>query len=566
MRYKYWIICFLSLSIEARQPEKLVLLLDQVNEAQAYWEIIARDKKLSLWKRPPQTWFANYWNSTVPTHQKYLAQQHAELIQALALLSENPKALSSPTFSRLHKQTTLVLHEHGAPSHFKRRWLSYAAITTGIAALAFYLHHFKQTHTLFIIPPQNYPLTSSLEDFSPFSGLTFVANPDGTQYLQVKKTEEPMAQQFLADKHIIALKNAPQLSLCWQNEQGENKIKEFVRKHGINPLKEIYKILKNEDQPETKVLTTDIKRNEELYEKALTKVLVNATEVEQTTKIMQENLKGKSVHTLSLPEKQTLFADLTGELGDLINTQIKEVGEFIRTENQRIHDSKQKAPLFSPTADNPRLPEFARKTIIEINSVKETVNDFKKLGEDLGAEAKKYVNVVNYLTEHHPGFAGLTLQIFATIAFELKLKEAAFTHIAQGVAQDAQLNIELSKMIPFFLVTYLGYVGMKSIYHHAAALTIVSPLKRDLLSLQLILNKERHTKNCVALSKDFKGECFYWIQRLHRYQDKLPAAYRALYRRYLDELENPTLTPEQKMTLVTCLFHELDSLFKKDSY
>ncbi len=564
MNYKLLIVLILSLKIEAHQPEKLVLLLDDIHESQAYWEMMARDKKLNFLKRPPQTWLTATWRADISSHQKNLATQRTELINVLATLSENPESVSRRTLLKLQKQTNRVLMKHGAPSHFKRRWISYVGLFGGIAALTFYLHHFHQNHTLFIIPPHQRSLASSLENFCPVLGHKYVADQDGTQYLQVKKSEEEQIKKFLAAQNISALKSSPSLSLCLRNEQGENKLREFKRKYFEEPRAKIYTILVNEDKPETKLLTTDIKRNEELYEKALTKVLINATEVEQTTKIMQESLKGKSVDTLSLPEKQELFVHLTGELGDLINTQVKDVGEFIQAENQRIQDSKQNTPLFSPTADNPRLPDFARKTIGEVNSVKETVNDFKKLGEDLGAEAKKYVNVVNYITENHPGFAGLTVQIFATIAFELKLKEAAFTHIAQGVARDAQLNIELSKMIPFFLVTYLSYVGMKSIYNSATALTILTPLKTDLVSLQLVLNKERYTKNGAALPQAFKGECFYWIQRLHRYKNSLPTTYRATYRRYLDDLEDQTLMPEQKMTIITCLFHELDPLFKKN--
>lgn len=557
-------VCFLSLPLYAHKPETLVLLLDQINEAQAYWELLARDKKLGLWKRPPQTWLIRNWNTTIAIHQHHLAEQRSELISTLALLSDNPKALPCTSFSKIHKRTILVLNEHGAPSHFKRRWLSYAGITAGIAAITFYLHHFKQTHALFIIPPQDYPLTSSLEDFSPFSGLTFVADPNGTQYLQVKKTEETVAQQFLTDKHVISLKSTPQLSLCWRNEQGENKIREFVRKHGIQPLKEIYKILKNEDQPETKVLTTDIKRNEKLYEATLTKTLSNALEVEQTAPLVLRELKGKTVENLSLSEKQAIFLTLTAELGDAINTQIKNLRELLLIEDRKIHASKQDVTLFNPIADNGRYPEFLRKGINDINSRGKTLNDFAELAQTLGGEAQKYVSVFNNVTEKNAGFLGIIIQIATVTAFELKLKEATFTHIAQSVARDAKLNIELSKTIPLMLGSYLCYLGIRSMYRHATALTIVTPLKTDLVSLQLILNKERHTKNSAALSRNFKGECFYWITRLHRYKEKLPAAYRATYRRYLDELEDKTTTPEQKMTVVSCLFHELDPLFKKE--
>ena len=564
MHYKTLALLILSLKIEAHDPKKIVILLDDIHEAQAYWEMIARHKKLNFWKRPPQIWFSTTWKTDIRAHQKNLSDQRAELIQILGTLSDNPKLLSCHTLSKLQKRTRLTLTKHGAPSHFKRRWLSYAGVGAGAAVIAFYLHQFKQDHVLFIIPPHQHSIAFSLENFYPFLGPKYVVDQEGTQYLQVKKSEEEKATSFLAHENIIALKSTPLISLCWKNEQGENKIREFIRKRGIEPIKKIYTILKNEDQPETKLLTTNIKRNEEEYEKALTKVLINASEVEQTTKIIKRKLGERSIHSLLLHEKQDLFLHLTGELGDLINTEVKGIGEFLRKENEEIQNSKQTTPLFTPFEDDGRYPEFLRKRLAEGNSLKETANDLKKLIEDLGAEAKKYANVVNYITVHSPGFAGLSAQIFATIAFELKLKESAFTHLAQEVARDAQLNIELSKMVPFFIASYLGYAGMSTIYTYATALTIVTPLKTDLISLQLVLNKERYTKNCAALPKVFKGECFYWIQRLHRYKDSLPSSYRATYRRYLDDLENQTLMPEQKMAVITCLFHELDPLFKKE--
>jgi hypothetical protein len=281
--------------------------------------------------------------------------------------------------------------------------------------------------------------------------------------------------------------------------------------------------------------------------------------IDETKKIMHQTLKGKSVEALSLPEKQEVFLHLTAELPDIINTQINSIGTLVHTENQKSIEMKKESSLFTPIADNPYLPEWVRKQIIDINLGKKTANE----GKELIREAQKYANVINHVAETTPGIFGLIVQIVTTTAFELKLKEASFTHMAQSAIRDAQLNIELSKTIPLMLSAYLSYLGISSVYQKATALTIITPLKTDLISLQLVLNKERYAKNCAAFSQDFKGECFYWIQRLHRYKEKLPSTYRATYRRYLNELEDKSLVPQQKMTLIACLFHELDPLFKK---
>ena len=473
MNYKFLIVLILSLKIEAHQPEKVVLLLDQIHESQAYWEAMSQDKKLNFLKRPLNIWLTNTRKADITCHQKNLAKQCTELIEALAALSENKKALSYETFLKLKKRTALTLTNHGAPSHFKRRWASYAGLCGGAAAIALYLHH------------------------------------------------------------------------C-QN----------VQHYGMDSLKNMYTIFKNE--PESKIFTTNIKDNEQLYEDTLTKVLVNAVTINQTAPLMHQSLNGKAIQELTFPEKQSIFLKLTASIGDIFNTQIKDASNLLNAENKKLLASKKESFLFVPIADNPYLPEWLRKQIIELNLLKESANENKELIKNLGGEAQKYANVIDHITKTTPGILGLTAQIITTTAFELKLKEASFTHRAEKAIQNAKLTSALA------LSTYLGYLGFSHLYKYTTALTLITPLKTDLISLQLVLNKERYTKDCTAFPQDFKGECFYWIQRLHRYKDKLPTSYRATYCRYLDDLENKTLAPEQKMTIITCLFHELDPLFKKD--
>ena len=480
MNHKFLIALILSLKIEAHQPEKVVLLLDQIHESQAYWEVMARDKNLSFWKRSPHTWLASTWKADITCHQKNLAKQRAELIEVLANFSENQKSLSCESLSKIQTRTTRTLALHGAPSHFEKHWISYAGLCGGLAALALYLQHY--------------------------------------QFQQVQI-------------------------------------------YGTDPLRNMYTILKNEDEPENKIFATDIKHNEQLYEDTITKVLVNAMTVDQTAPLMHRALNGKEVATLSFSEKQRIFLELTAELGDTINTECKHVGEFFYNENQKLQASKQNVAPFTSLEDDGRYPELYRKNIPKLNFIGTTVNELKKLAQNLGGEAQKYANLVNHLTEKNIDFAGLTTQILATHAFELKLKEASIAHMANNALHNAKRTLEAGKAL---VILYLGYIGARSIYQHTiGSASVVTHIKTDLISLQLVLNKERYTKDCAALSQDFKGKCFYWLQRLHRYKDNVPTSYRATYRRYLDDLENKTLLPEQKMTVITCLFHELDPFFRK---
>ena len=472
MNYKLCIALILSLNTQAHPLKKTISLLDQIHEAQAYWEMRAQDKKLNFWKRPPHTWIASSGKTEIKYHQKILAQQRSELIGTLAALSENQKQVSSVDVKKLLKQTNRILVKHGAPAHFKRHWVSYAGISAATAVIVISFH---------------------------------------------------------------------QMHHC-----------------GINPLKDMYTFFKNEGNSDSKIFTTNIKDNEQLYEDTVTKVLINAVAVDQTAPLMQQSLKGKAIQELTFPEKKRIFLKLTAELGAAIHTEIKHAEEFLQNENQNLTDSKQNISLFTPLQDNGRYPEFYRKSIPEINRALSTINEFTALGKNLGGEAQKYINLINHLTEKDPGFAGLIIHILTTHVLELKLKEASVTYRAHQALHNAKLAI------PLMVGTYLGYVGINSLYKYTTASTLITPLKTDLISLQLVLNKGRYIKDCTALPQDFKGECFYWIQRLHRYKESLPASYRTTYRHYLNDLENKTLLPEQKMTLITCLFHELDPLFKRD--
>jgi hypothetical protein len=454
MNYKLFTLLILSLNLQAQPIQKTIILLDHLHEAQAYWELIARDKN-SFWKLPPHQWSSKTWKAETISHQKTLAAQRAELINTLGILAENPKTLAHSSVSKLHKRTVRTLAQHGAPSHFKRQWLSYAGITTGAAILAFYLHQ------------------------SP-----------------------------------------------------------YMHNHGIDALKNLYTSFKNE--PESNIFAANGKNNEQLYEDTVTQVLINASTVDQTAPLMSQALNGKKIPELTFPEKQKIFLKLTAEIGNALNIEIKQVGGFLSDKNQKNKFSEQSTRFFTPIKDNGRYPDIYRRSIPLINLI------------------GTYANLINHLTEKSHRLIGLIVQILTTNALELKLKETSFTHTAHKAMHDAKLAL------PLMVGAYLGYLGASSIYRHTTTLTILTPLKTDLVSLQLLLNKERYTHDRSALSIEFKGECFYWVQRLHRYKDRLPTAYRATYRRYLDDLENQTLVPEQKMTIITSLFHELEPLFKRD--
>ena len=90
----FLILISLGLAQAADSTEKAIELLDQIREAQAYWEVMARDKRTSFFKRPTHQWFNKEWKSEVANHQKSLTDAEDQLIEFLAALSEDQKKLS----------------------------------------------------------------------------------------------------------------------------------------------------------------------------------------------------------------------------------------------------------------------------------------------------------------------------------------------------------------------------------------------------------------------------------------------------------------------------------------
>ncbi len=562
----------------AYSAEKAIELLDQVREAQAYWEVMARDKTTSFFKRPAHQWFNKGWKSEVTNHQKALTVAEDRLIEFLAALSEDQKKISYESVTRLYRKTSFIISQHGVPSHFNRRWLSYATLAALAAGVAFYLHRFGQSHSLFIIPPQNEKLSSALDASRPFLGHDYVIEKDGTQYLQVKKKQEEDAIDFLSQRKVTYLKSAPRYSLCWYNEQGEHKISEFIRKHGIEPVKSMYRILRNERPLDLRALTTNVDFDLKEYEKQLTLVLKKAEGIEQTAPTLQASLKGRMLESLNFDQKREAFTSLLFSLGESVPQSLYNGIQGIHANIQEMEQRLKQVPPavykfdFEPVplvdwvpgynctpAVNVAIKDYSTVRPDIYNGIQDMKHYFSQANVAL-EQTKQSLHSSSILLQENKGFVALITQILIVNGLELKLKGAALGHLIHTYSENMRLNIELSATIPLMIASYLTFAGGRSLYRHVLSVNLAKPLKTDLISLQLLFNKERYTKDPATLSTRFKGEYFYWFQRLCRYKDKLPSEYRATYRQFLDNIEDKTLLPEQKMTLISALLSQLDQL------
>jgi|GEM_PF-2926111 len=623
-----------SAQVYGSTSERIVDLIDQVKDAQAYWDLMARESKTNLFKRPAHKWFSPSWNKDVTVHRNALRGAEDELLTLLGQLADEQKSISYEGVTRLHRQTSCLLKSHGIPSHLNRRWLSYAALATVMAGAALYLHHFSQSHVLFIIPPGNEQLSSTLHATRPFLGHDYVIDKEGTQYLQIKKGQEHEALRLLELRRIKAVKADPRYGLCWREENNEHKLSKLLREHLVEPVRESWRILRNESPLKTKVLTTDVVFDQNEYEKQMTLLLKDAQTVEQTAPFIASHLNGRKIEDLDFNEKRNAFTALMFSLGELVPAQLRsgiqqlyQTGSPVTTPTHQSNDSPPPPPASHPptsgifkgfkdlknniegltqkadhlatkmehlkTGQQPPMMQQppAVGDITSIWIAPQGVNDLAQqanlilkkgdkfldkadpLADQVGellnetraavTQGKELLASMHNVTQKNSDFATLIVRILIVNGLELKLKGAALGHIIHSYSERMRLNVELSATIPLMLASYLTYVGAKNLYRHLSTRTVIKPLKTDLVQFQLLLNKERYTKDMTMISSRHKGECIYWMGRLERYYDALPSQYRAAYHRFLTELGDKALLPEQRMTIISCLLSQLEQIFSE---
>lgn len=789
MNYKIIALLCISLSLQANESEILVKILDEVYTAQAYWKHMEHKNSWLFWKRPPHKWISKTWNLEVEAHKNTLEIIESELISHLANVSEDETNLASETLKNLKKRYQLELALHGVPSHFNRQWIAYAGIIGCAATIALYLHRFSQNHTLFILQPgPDQDFANMLDSGHRFQGHDFV-NYKGQPYLQVKKSQEAMAKEFLQSRQVKYQQTDPDFSLTWYNAKGETKVKEFIDEHGIAPIKNIFKILKNESGAQLPIFTTDPALGKELLEKKLEHLIANAAKEKETAQLVEKYLRSRPVETLSYEEKRNIHDALFCNLTEIISEHVKNCSGKLSTTNQAMQKttvpthlqklqtellnieiptplaphtpitspgnlpviplpgvtatapspssssntttqttivpqsleekldmqwesfkekgtsvldtvktipntfttaahgiqsnvSKSQAVLEStipsiidgvhriidgPTTDNkpltsrialqylvnnpdPKLEQASKildglnhftdvanaeivpplitatkevgtlasnlnttidhinnTTLPEINRGIKTVNDNAPaiidnvnktfvLAHDLAAQAKQTGDRVNKLLDkvefdfipplqtivndsqtitqtvttlvtygqdmfkNNSSLFNLCIEILTARFTQRDLQFAAVMHELGKTTQRLKLNMEISATIPLMIAGLATHKACTSLYERTLVKPFLTTFKRDLVYLQLLCNKERYVKDVSNLSTLYKGLLNYWITRLKRHTKKMPSSIKNSYIDYIKTLESKDILPEQKITIIECMFKEYEFL------
>ncbi len=135
------------------------------------------------------------------------------------------------------------------------------------------------------------------------------------------------------------------------------------------------------------------------------------------------------------------------------------------------------------------------------------------------------------------------------------LKVKFFEIILLQVTRKTQLPLVMLGAIPAAFICYATYKGGVSIWHAFTDMHFIEPLRKDLIQLQLHLNRHRHVAP-ERLNHFYKGMSYYWITQLEKYARRLPVEYRTSYKEYLEELRSCDYSPEQKMMIIEYMFKD----------
>lgn len=329
-RMRFISLLFLSLSLffAPLHPADLVMLLDEVYEAQQYWSNLAATSRAYFWKQPLTAFTSCFntrsWQNTIKKNQAILAQQEIDLISQLAdYYGNDQKKIAQDNKATALKQKKL-LKKHGIPQHFARKWIKYIGAGALITGFAAYLSYFYTHYTLFVIDPNAPSLEATFEDDCPFLGHDYVRYNDGKQFLQVKNDQIEIAKTYFAAKQVAYTIQNPEMQLSFYNTKGQSKFYEFIDIHGIAPFKKIIKILKNESSHDTPMLSTDTQHDQKVFEEQLTNVLKDGLQFKEFAPTIETLTQGRSLDTLSFPEKKNIFTALFFHAGQIMPVMLKD--------------------------------------------------------------------------------------------------------------------------------------------------------------------------------------------------------------------------------------------------
>jgi len=268
---------------QAYQAAHIIALLNQTIEGQRYWNQIAFSSFNRIIHRPISSWIKLPWSHEIEEHLEALKKIKVTLAEILALLEIRPDH-TIENLEQILSDAHTVLYNHAKPSHLSRNWIAYTCVTAAAVAITFTTKKFLNDTKLFDFQCSQEQFSAIYNRLAEKNSIQFDAiQYNHHNYLKIAQENEWHVKEALShilkDSTKITEKNLQitDAFLYFYNEQGNNRIKIFLNKSLLDPLKNIYwKIFK--EPVKKSILTCNTETHTQDLRIILTKVAQDALE------------------------------------------------------------------------------------------------------------------------------------------------------------------------------------------------------------------------------------------------------------------------------------------------
>lgn len=271
---------YAALSYEKAQ---IIGLINQTIESERYWNQMNYSPLNRVIHRSISSWVKLSWSNEIKEHLEALKELKTRLAQTLAALDTDKNyALQEFKSVCTHAQKTVA--DHGKPSHLSRNWIAYSCLITIAAAIALKTKKYLNTTKIFEFESTQEQFSAVFNRLAEKKSIQFDAvQHAGKNYIKVPSKDQWLIQEainhILKDSQNITERNAQitDAFLYFYNEQGNNRIKVFLDKSLLDPVKNIYwKIFK--EPIKKSILTCNTETHTQDLRVILTKVAQDALE------------------------------------------------------------------------------------------------------------------------------------------------------------------------------------------------------------------------------------------------------------------------------------------------
>lgn len=513
------------LTKEMALQKSLVQLIDRTRSADRYWAELEHNRTKNFMHAAPWLWFSTDSKKSIRLKRKELQETEQELAELLGALLDSKTIPTKEVAHRIVFKAKKTLHLYGVPSHATRNWITYSLVAGTIIGGYIAFQRWMNSDVLFVFESQQ-PAIKNLIDGSLDTKKYHYTRDEERQYLRIAKEDEATFVSLFKTKNLSFTARTPNTkdsALFFYDQDGNNVVRTFYEENGVKPIQNIKKILFKE-QPNEQMFVHDTDTETEEFIKALDLLIMQARDEKRFAEIIKTHVKDTPYQDVSLQTKRNI-------LSQMIIRAHQEIPENVRKAFQKFFETKVNSSLW-----------------------------YKKEIDTILAHIMNSIAIGKEQFEENSTFFSLAFQAHALHFTQRDLQFSLFMNKAHNISDKVDLNIELMATIPMMLFTYGTYKLAGFISTKLVGAYVLTPLKQDLIHFQLMLNKERAVAESFAVSIAHKGMCYYWTERCKKYIKMVPIAERSSFAGYIDQLEKPEHTPQQKLTIIECMFREYNFL------